>query len=181
MVIRGNVTLFEKELRDHISGDKLVPALLSPIALKTPTTPLTPRLSRQASVRRNYPITATVTVAGPAYSNIPVAKFTASGLPSAMAQADTEKPLDANSDPATQEFHGDIKVSTSLPSKPTLEKCAELPVFDVDGRTVPFQSLYWPDANESKKVMIVFIRHFFCGVSIALLPITDVHDELKFK
>jgi hypothetical protein len=177
MVIRGNVTLFEKELRDHISGDKVVPASSSPVALKTPIKPLTPRLSRQASVRRNYSITATVTIAGPVYSNIPAARFTASGLPSAMAQADTKKPLDTNSDPATQEFHGDVKVSTSLPSKPTLEKCAELPVLDVDGKTVPFKSLYWPDANESKKVMIIFIRHFFCGVSIALLPTVDVHDD----
>jgi len=78
--------------------------------------------------------------------------------------AKDEKPVDANSDPATQEFHGDIKVSTSLPSKSTLEKTADLPIFDVDGNIIPFKSLYWSDGNESQKVMIIFIRHFFCGV-----------------
>ncbi len=85
-----------------------------------------------------------------------------------MAQVDAEKPLDANSDPATREFQGDIKVSTSLPSKSTLEKTADLLVFDVDGKTVPFKSLYWSDARESTKVMIIFIRHFFCGVCVVL-------------
>ncbi|ERF68970.1 hypothetical protein EPUS_09024 [Endocarpon pusillum Z07020] len=74
-----------------------------------------------------------------------------------------ERRLGANSDPATQEFQGDVKVSTALPSESTLERIADLPVFDVDGKTVSFKSLYWSNGNESKKVMIIFIRHFFCG------------------
>lgn len=79
---------------------------------------------------------------------------------SVMAQPRTEN---ATSDPAIQDFQGDIKVSTSLPSKSTLDQTADLPVFDADGKTVPFKSLYWSDGSERKKIMIVFIRHFFCG------------------
>lgn len=84
-----------------------------------------------------------------------------------MAQADTERSENTNSDPATQEFCGNIKVSTSLPSKSTLEQAADLPVFRADGKTVPFKSLYWSDASKRKTVMIIFIRHFFCGVCSA--------------
>ena len=176
MVIRSNVKLLEKEPKDHVSGDQPIKALLSPGGLETPPTPLSPRLTRQTSIRRNYSITATVTVAGPAYSTIPVARSTTSGptILSAMAQADTQKPQDSNSDSATKEFQGDIKVSTALPSKSTLEKVADLPVFGVDGKTVPFKSLYWSDTSESRKVMIIFIRHFFCGVCVVLLASTWV-------
>jgi hypothetical protein len=164
MVIRGNLTLLGDESRDQKSRGMPVKALLSPPSLKTPTASPSPRLSRQTSIRRNYSITNTVDVSSPAHTTIPASRLTtlSVNLPSAMAR--DEKPLDANSDPATREFDGDIKVSTSLPSKSTLEKIADLPVFDVDGKTVPFKSLYWPGGNETQKVMIIFIRHFFCGV-----------------
>lgn len=81
-----------------------------------------------------------------------------------MAHQANAELLDIKPDATTQEFQGDIKVSTSLPSKSTLDKVADLVVFDVDGKTTPFKSLYWSDTKESEKVMIIFIRHFLCGV-----------------
>lgn len=180
MVIRGNVILLGAEPRDPVSGDGDLKALLSPVGgLKTPFTPLSPRLSRQTSIRRNYSITATVTVAGPAYSTIPTATSISSGptVSSAMAQADTKRHLEGNSDPSTQDFQVDIKVSSALPSKPTLEKIADLPVFDVNGKTVSFKSLYWPESIDGKRILIIFIRHFFCGVSIVLDALFDADND----
>lgn len=80
-----------------------------------------------------------------------------------MAPTKAQEPLDSHRDPATQDFHGDIEVSPLLPSSSVLETAADLPVFDLDGKTIPFKSLYWVNGRDSKKVMIIFIRHFFCG------------------
>jgi hypothetical protein len=172
MGVHNNVPFLQKEPGEEVSGEGLLKASPSPTGPKSPSTPLTPRLSRETSIRRNYSITAKVTVAVPAYSTLPAVTTmtSASSLSSTMVQEEQGKTLDANADSATQEFHGDIKVSASLPSKSTLEKIADLPVFDVDGKSLPFKSLYWPEAKDKKKVMIIFIRHFFCGVSIVLLP-----------
>ena len=170
MVVSSSVLLRVDEHMERKSGDGLVKALLSPAPLKTPTTPLSPRLSRQTSIRRNQFITATITVPGPIHTTIPAARFDTSGPALSSVMPHDENSLDANSDPATREFQGDVKVSTALPSESTLERIADLPLFDVDGKTVSFKSLYWSNSNESKKVMIIFIRHFFCGVSIVDIP-----------
>jgi hypothetical protein len=71
-----------------------------------------------------------------------------------------------NEDPATADFEGDIKVTNDIPSRSTLDKAAELPVLDVDSNKVPFRSLYEGTNGEKKaqRVMVIFIRHFFCGV-----------------
>jgi hypothetical protein len=173
MVIRNNAALLQKGANDPGSEEWYSKALSFPNGLESPSTPLSPRLSRQRSIRRNYSITATVTVAGPSYSTLPTPKLTrfAPHSTSTMAQKQTETARAVNSDPATQDFQGDIKVSASLPSKSMLEKTADLPVFDVDGKTVPFKSLYWSEVGENKRVMIIFIRHFFCGVCIIALLI----------
>jgi hypothetical protein len=164
MVIRGNLTRLGAESSDQKSQGMTVKASLSPPDAKISMASLSPRISRQTSIRRNHSITTIVDAAGPAHTTIPASRLATLGANSPPTMAQDSKPVDADSDPATREFHGDIKVSTSLPSKSTLEKSADLPVFDVDGKTVPFKSLYWSDGNESQKVMIIFIRHFFCGV-----------------
>lgn len=62
------------------------------------------------------------------------------------------------------DFKGDIKVTTRLPSKEDVERVAELPVFDRDGGKHTFKSLYADNENGPRRVLIIFIRHFFCGV-----------------
>ena len=168
MGVHNNVPALEKGPREHLCRDGPLDDSLSSSSLKTPTTPLSPRLSKQTSTRRNYSITATLTVAGPAYSTDSAVTPTSPALSSAsvMAPGESDRALHAQPDPATQEFRGDIKVSAALPSKSTLEKIADLSVFDVDGKSLAFKSLYWPDGNASEKVLIIFIRHFFCGVCI---------------
>lgn len=71
----------------------------------------------------------------------------------------------------TGDFSGDIQVSKKLPSKADLEKAANLPVLDVSGKPHAFKTLL-PSADKLNRVLIIFIRHFFCGVS-ASFSITD--------
>ncbi|KAI4114305.1 MAG: hypothetical protein LQ345_004889 [Seirophora villosa] len=63
----------------------------------------------------------------------------------------------------TGEIKGDIKLNDNPPTKKDLDKVAELPVLDVNGKPHAFRSLYTSDSNEPLRVLIIFIRHFFCG------------------
>lgn len=64
----------------------------------------------------------------------------------------------------TGDFSGDIDVSSKLPSQRDLERVADLPVLDANGQPHPFKTLHsGPDGPQ--RVLLIFIRHFFCGVS----------------
>jgi hypothetical protein len=72
----------------------------------------------------------------------------------------------SKSDPKTAEFQGDVQVSNELPTKEMIEKAADILVFDTEGKEVLFKSLYLPQNNgEERRTLIIFVRHFFCGVS----------------
>ena len=58
----------------------------------------------------------------------------------------------------------EAKVSSSRPSRAALDKAADLTVYNTDGIGLPFKSLYWAEPGHRRRVMIIFIRHFFCGV-----------------
>lgn len=67
---------------------------------------------------------------------------------------------------STADLKGDIDVNDNLPTQIDLDKVAELPVLDSNGKPHSFKSLYTPtDDNETSRTLIIFIRHFFCGVS----------------
>lgn len=85
------------------------------------------------------------------------------------AATTTDMPLNNQCDLVIQDSRDKINVSSLLPSESMLETVADLPVFDIDGKTVAFKSLYWVDGRDSKRVMIIFIRHFFCGVCLRSL------------
>lgn len=58
-----------------------------------------------------------------------------------------------------------------LPSQATLDEVGEINIKDKDGKEVPLKSLYTgKPANERQ--LIIFVRHFFCGVSCYLRPAT---------
>lgn len=65
---------------------------------------------------------------------------------------------------ATRDFDGDIETNHALPSQNTLQSCLDIPVFDGSGEERRFGSLWDDDANSKSRAMIIFIRHFFCGV-----------------
>jgi len=62
----------------------------------------------------------------------------------------------------TGEFKGDIRVDDTLPDKKMLAKADGLTILDEDKKQHTFKSLY---AGKGR-IMIVFIRHFFCGVRL---------------
>lgn len=68
----------------------------------------------------------------------------------------------------TADFSGDISTNNDLPSQETLRRIENMILLDRDGRTLPFRSLY-SGPNVARRVMVIFIRHFFCGVSASQL------------
>ena len=64
----------------------------------------------------------------------------------------------------SDDFKGDIKVNNNPPTKGDLDKLADLPVLDKDRKKYTFKSLYADNENGPRRVLFIFIRHFFCGV-----------------
>ena len=62
-----------------------------------------------------------------------------------------------------QDFDGEVATNNELPSQETLRKVEDYVVLDSHGQPHPFKSLY-SGRNAARRVLIVFVRHFFCGV-----------------
>lgn len=56
-----------------------------------------------------------------------------------------------------------------IPDQKTLQEAGQLEIKDKDGNKVPFHSLF-TDKPADQRQLIIFIRHFFCGVSVAMQP-----------
>lgn len=69
----------------------------------------------------------------------------------------------------SMDFVGDVNTNNDIPSQEVLKKVESMIVLDRDGKTRPFKSLY-SGPNVARRVLVIFIRHFFCGVSC--LPTT---------
>lgn len=63
-----------------------------------------------------------------------------------------------------KDFDGQVATNDELPSDATLAKVADYVLLDKHGKTHTFKSLY-NSPNGARRVLVVFIRHFFCGVS----------------
>ena len=86
-------------------------------------------------------------------------KVTAAITSTIMAKAPASETMNPQSD-----FKGDVKVNDHPPTKEDLERVAMLPVLDVNKKSHTFKSLWADDENGSRRVLVIFIRHFFCGV-----------------
>ncbi|KAK9311594.1 AhpC/TSA antioxidant enzyme-domain-containing protein [Lipomyces starkeyi] len=63
--------------------------------------------------------------------------------------------------PTEEEKKGDIE---ELPSQDQLKIAAKIPIFDVEGKELAFGDLFsTPDSEVKKRILVIFIRHFFCG------------------
>ena len=76
-----------------------------------------------------------------------------------------------NSDEWFAKFHDPtdfdfFHASNSLPSRADLDAAGELPVYDLEGRAHPFKSLYSGPRHQGQRQLIIFLRHFYCGVSL---------------
>ncbi|KAL2157708.1 hypothetical protein VTH06DRAFT_5191 [Thermothelomyces fergusii] len=71
----------------------------------------------------------------------------------AVTDADGVNPL---------EFEGSVDTSDEPPSLETIRRIDNYTVLDKDGKTHTFRSLY-TGRHTARRVLIIFIRHFFCG------------------
>jgi hypothetical protein len=78
-------------------------------------------------------------------------------------QSTDESPKSLDDIDSTADFEGDVNTNNDLPTQQTLKKIENLPILDSDGKTIPFKNLY-TGPNVARRVLIIFIRHFFCGV-----------------
>lgn len=63
-----------------------------------------------------------------------------------------------------EEFEGTVDVNNDLPTEKDLKKVDDLLVLDAQGQSRPFKDLY-KAPHVAPRQLIIFIRHFFCGVS----------------
>lgn len=63
-----------------------------------------------------------------------------------------------------QDFQGEVQTNNDLPTVETLRKIETYTVLDHDGKSHTFKSLY-AGHNAARRVLVIFVRHFFCGVS----------------
>ncbi len=73
--------------------------------------------------------------------------------------------LDTDSS-STADFVDDVATSKEffeIPTLATLKKVENFPILGADGKSIPFKYLY-TGPNVARRVMVIFVRHFFCGV-----------------
>ncbi|EXL98401.1 AhpC/TSA antioxidant enzyme-domain-containing protein [Fusarium oxysporum II5] len=61
-----------------------------------------------------------------------------------------------------EDFEGELATNNDLPSAETLKKIENYIVLDRHGKSHPFKTLY-TGSNVARRVLIIFVRHFFCG------------------
>lgn len=122
------------------------------------------------------------TAAAPTEEAQPAAVPAPAGEPEKVAE---EKPVsaapasDAAPQPATKggsddddvnpiDFSGEVMSNNDLPSAETLRKIENYVVLDNHGKSHTFKSLY-AGRHVARRVLIIFVRHFYCGVSLPSL------------
>lgn len=68
-----------------------------------------------------------------------------------------------------QDFDGELQTNNELPSAEVQKMIEDYIVLDKDGKSRTFKSLYM-GPNVARRVLVIFIRHFFCGVSYQMPP-----------
>ena len=75
----------------------------------------------------------------------------------------------------------DIQVDNTIPSQELLKRIADYPVLDINGKSIPFKSIY-TGPNVARRVLVIFVRHFYCGVSPpSVLSVTLSRAQFHFK
>ena len=70
---------------------------------------------------------------------------------------------------ASADFSGEVNTNNNIPSQETLKRVENFPILDQDGRSIPFKNLY-TGPNVTRRVLVIFIRHFYCGVCSPSIP-----------
>lgn len=72
---------------------------------------------------------------------------------------------DLDDDVYQADFQGEVVTNDELPSAETIRRIENYIVLDRHGKTHTFRSLY-TGRSVARRVLLVFVRHFFCGVSL---------------
>lgn len=79
----------------------------------------------------------------------------------------TSPPAPSNHAPVIEkgqeEFEGNVDVNDDLPTEKELGSVGDLLILDAQGQSRPFKELYKAEGVAPRQ-LIIFIRHFFCGV-----------------
>ncbi|KAJ3552300.1 hypothetical protein NPX13_g11151 [Xylaria arbuscula] len=84
--------------------------------------------------------------------------------PESNGGADDSPPNGQDLNMPPLDFKGELDTNNDLPSLQVLKAIENYTVFDHAGKTHPFKSLY-SGHNVARRILVIFIRHFFCGVS----------------
>ena len=142
----------------------------APVTAPAPATTTTATATTPGDVKSTTTVTEEVKKGGVAES---VTSQTSSGGKSSSKSKNKEKrnTIDLS---MPEDFQGEVQTDNTLPSPETLRKIENYTVQDAYGRSHTFRSLY-AGRNVARRVMIIFVRHFFCGVGcpfLMLLPYT---------
>lgn len=70
-------------------------------------------------------------------------------------------------------FHSDDDigglVSDECPDRATLAAVQDIPIYNAEGKPIPFGSLYDPSTATHQRQLVIFVRHFYCGACQAYL------------
>jgi len=94
--------------------------------------------------------------------------ITKTQTPPPKISLDTSSTVTNNGVDHTAEFIGDVDTDNTIPSQALLHRVADFPVLGQDGKSRPFKNLY-SGPMVARRVLVIFVRHFFCGVSYAPL------------
>lgn len=78
------------------------------------------------------------------------------------------------------DFQGEVLTNNELPSAETIRRIGDYIVLDRHGKTHTFKSLY-TGRNVARRVLIIFVRHFFCGVGSTNFPAGLRFNHLQRK
>ncbi|KAK8085277.1 hypothetical protein PG997_006548 [Apiospora hydei] len=114
--------------------------------------------------------TATTHTAAPAATSSTAASTAApttstNGTNGATAPAGdlSVKPINLKDDDINPpDFQGEVQTNNDLPAQATLKKLENHTVLDASRKSHTFKSLY-SGPNVARRVLIIFVRHFFCG------------------
>ncbi|TID19723.1 hypothetical protein E2P81_ATG06890 [Venturia nashicola] len=78
-----------------------------------------------------------------------------------------------------EQFQDQIQVSDNLPDAKAIESAGEIPIFDSEGNSQPFKSIYSGDLAIGEQQMVLFVRHFFCGACQAYIRLLSKSISLQ--
>lgn len=96
--------------------------------------------------------------------------YSPDGLSNCSSGACSTVPTDLSLDvPSEFELPEEVPESEDTPTQEKWLAAGEIPIFDSDGRSRKFKTLYEGEQAIGEQQLIIFVRHFFCGACQAYL------------